>query len=272
MLGLGTPVLPPLPMHGGDRNRTSPFAFTGNKFEFRALGSSMSLGSRTRSSTRSSPRRSTRCPRTSRTRSTAAPSLEDAVAQVVSTPTRRNKQIVFDGDNYSEEWHAEAEHRGLENLRTTPDALPWVINDQTLDVFGNYGVLSERELESRFEVSLEQYVTKLNIEAETAASIARTQILPAAVRHLRAASRPGSTGLDDEVRPIVERARGTRSRRSRRPTGHPEDRRAPRAREYMRDTVIPAMDACRAVADRLERIVADDLWPLPKYAEMLFIK
>src|SRR5204863_5212398 len=94
-----------------------------------------------------------------------------------------NKQIIFGGDNYDEEWHAEAERRGLFNLKTTPDALPWLIDDQTVTVFGNYEVLSERELHSRYEVAIEQYATKLNIEAETAASIARTMILPAAARH-----------------------------------------------------------------------------------------
>ncbi|MFX7506891.1 glutamine synthetase type III, partial [Acinetobacter baumannii] len=84
-----------------------------------------------------------------------------------------NKQIVFGGDNYSEEWHAEAEQRGLLNLRQTPDALPYLVADDTVTVFDNYGILSQREIESRYEVFLEQYVTKLNIEAETAASIAR---------------------------------------------------------------------------------------------------
>src|SRR5205823_9083295 len=95
-----------------------------------------------------------------------------------------NKQIVFGGDNYDEEWHAEAERRGLLNLRATPDALPYLISDDTVALFESHHVLSRRELESRHEVFLEQYVTKLNIEAETAASIARTMLLPAAARHL----------------------------------------------------------------------------------------
>src|SRR5207245_6072822 len=94
------------------------------------------------------------------------------------------KPVVFGGDNYSEEWHTEAEQRGLLNLSATPDALPYLVRDDTVSLFSNYGVLSQRELESRYEVFLEQYVTKLNIEAETAASLARTLLLPAAVRHL----------------------------------------------------------------------------------------
>src|SRR3712207_5885416 len=110
--------------------------------------------------------------------------VAEAVTAVVKDTYTENKAVCFMGDNYDEAWHAEAEQRGLQNLRTTPDALPWIVNDQTVTVFENYGVLSERELESRYEVLLEQYVTKLNIEAETAASIARTQIVPAAVRYL----------------------------------------------------------------------------------------
>ena len=112
-------------------------------------------------------------------------------------PGRSNKRIVFDGDNYSDEWHKEAEKRGLANLRTTPDALPWIVEKQTIRLFERYEVLSERELESRFEVSVEQYATKLNIEAETAASIARTMILPAAVRHLAELKAAGLTASDD---------------------------------------------------------------------------
>ena len=117
------------------------------------------------------------------------------MAKVVRESWRENKQVVFGGDNYSEEWHAEAEKRGLYNLRSTPDALPWLVDKGTVALFKKYGVLSKRELESRHEVFLEQYAVKLNIEGETAASIARTMILPAAVRYLNElrASRPGAS-------------------------------------------------------------------------------
>src|SRR5690349_6449170 len=181
-LELGASVLPALPMHGGDRNRTSPFAFTGNKFEFRALGSSMSLA----------------LPNTvlntivaqsidalaDELEATLNGSREEAVLAVVKQAWADNKVIVFSGDNYSPEWHAEAERRGLANLAQTPEALPWLVEPATLEVFEAYEVLSERELHSRYEVSLEQYVTTINIEGETAASIARTMLLPAAIRWL----------------------------------------------------------------------------------------
>ena len=149
----------------------------------------------------------------------AGTELEAALRPILQRSYAANKQIVFGGDNYSEEWHAEAEQRGLLNLRATPDALPYLITDDTVTVFSNYGVLSERELESRYEVFLEQYVTKLNIEAETAAAIARTMLLPAAARHLallleRPAERAGRRDVESLIADVRRRDQG----RSRRPT------------------------------------------------------
>ncbi len=271
-LGLGTPVLPPLPKHGGDRNRTSPFAFTGNKFEFRALGSSMSLS----------------LPNTVLNTIVAeaiddlaeelenslrdGPVLEIALPPILQRSYADNKQIIFGGDNYSEEWHSEAEQRGLLNLRATPDALPYLISDDTTSLFSNYGVLSERELESRHEVFLEQYVTKLNIEAETAASIARTMLLPAAARHLTMLLEAQLTELAGEASDLIaEFAEAIKALESANLAENQPPDLAKHA-EFMRDTVIPAMASVREAADKLEKIVADDLWPLPKYAEILFIK
>ncbi len=272
-LGLGTPVLPPLPMHGGDRNRTSPFAFTGNKFEFRALGSSQSLS----------------LPNTVLNTIVAeaidylAEELEDALdggadleaalRPILQRSYAANKQIVFGGDNYADEWHTEARARGLLNLRTTPDALPHLITEDTETVFSNYGVLSQRELQSRYEVFLEQYVTKSNIEAETAASIARTMLLPAAIRHLGLllAAQMGELAAETEalVSTFVEAIRGLESANL--AENQPEGDTLKHA-EYIRDTTIPAMAAVRETADKLEKVVADDLWPLPKYSEILFVK
>ena len=228
-LGLGTPVLPPLPLHGGDRNRTSPFAFTGNKFEFRALGSSQSLS----------------LPNTVLNTIVAeavddlAGDLEDALGEgtdieaalrpILQRSYAANKQIVFGGDNYSEEWHSEAERRGLLNLTATPDAMPYLVSDQTEELFSHYGVLSERELESRYEVFLEQYVTKLNIEAETAAAIARTLLVPAAARYISllvAAQLPSlASEVEEELSDVRRRDPGAR-------VGQP--RREPAARRRAR--------------------------------------
>jgi glutamine synthetase len=273
-LGLGTPVLPPLPLHGGDRNRTSPFAFTGNKFEFRALGSSQSLAlPNTVLNTIVAEAIDDLAGKLKAALRGPGASLEKAVVKVVKDCFIANKQIIFDGDNYAAAWHEEAERRGLYNLRTTPDALPWLIEKGTVALFKKHRVLSKRELEARYEVFTEQYAVKINIEAETAAAIARTQILPAAVRHLNELRAAGLQELVEEVEPLVKelhfalRALEDANLADNQPDGSPA-----KWAFYMRDRVIPAMDDVREVADRLEKVVADDLWPLPKYAEMLFIK
>jgi glutamine synthetase len=272
-LGLGTPVLPPLPMHGGDRNRTSPFAFTGNKFEFRALGSSMSLA----------------LPNTVLNTIVAesvdylseeledalqdGTALEDALRPILQRAYAANKQIVFGGDGYSEDWHEEAARRGLLNLPTTADALPYLVTDDTETVFSNYGVLSQRELESRYEVMLEQYAWTINIEAETAADIARTMLLPAAARHLALllSAQLGELASETEslITTLVDRIRVLESANlaENQPDEDPQ-----LYADYQRDTTIPAMDGVREAADALEKVVGDDLWPLPKYSEILFVK
>jgi glutamine synthetase len=272
-LGLGTPVLPPLPMHGGDRNRTSPFAFTGNKFEFRALGSSMSLSlPNTVLNTIVAEAIDALAEELEQGLEGGA-ALEEALRPLLQRSYAANRQIVFGGDNYSEEWHTEAEARGLLNLRATPDALPYLVNDDTVTLFSHYGVLSQRELESRYEVFVEQYIAKLNIEAETAASIARTMLLPAATRHLALllSAQMGELASETEglISTFVDAIKELESANLE--ENQPDDDLLKHA-EYMRDVTIPAMEATRAAADTLEKVVADDLWPLPKYSEILFVK
>jgi glutamine synthetase len=273
-LGLGTPVLPPLPMHGGDRNRTSPFAFTGNKFEFRALGSSMSLAlPNTVLNTIVAEAIDYLAEELEDALQGGATSLEDALRPILQRSYATNKQVVFDGDGYSEEWHEEAARRGLLNLPTTADALPYLITDDTETAFSNYGVLSARELESRHEVMLEQYVTTINIEAETAADIGRTMLLPAAARHLSLLLSAQLAELASEtealIAALVDALRGLDEANLE--DNQPFTDNQAHA-EYVRDVTIPAMNAVREAADRLEKVVTDDLWPLPKYSEMLFVK
>jgi glutamine synthetase len=269
-LGLGTPVLPPLPLHSGDRNRTSPFAFTGNRFEFRMAGSSASLGLPNTVLNTITAEAIDELADALEAMLTGGTPLDEAVIAVVRDAYTENKQIVFGGDNYSEEWHTEAAARGLENLPSTPDALPWLANEQTVEVMSKYGVLSERELEARMEVAVEQYATKLNIEAETASMIARTMLLPAAVRHLNELIASERKGLIDEFAPVVgdfHEAIVALEAANEDPGVEGLE-----LAHYFRDTVVPAMTAVRERADKLEKLVADDLWPLPKYAEVLFIK
>jgi glutamine synthetase len=272
-LGLGTPVLPPLPMHGGDRNRTSPFAFTGNKFEFRALGSSMSLSFPNTVLNTIVAEAIDELAGELEEALQGGSDLEAALRPILQRSYAANKQIVFGGDNYSEEWHAEAEKRGLLNLRATPDARPYLLKDDTVSLFETYGVLSHRELDSRYEVFLEQYVTKLNIETETAASIARTMLLPAAARYhaeLLAAELTELASETSELIALLVDAIGELEQRNL-AENQPDDELLEHAK-YMHDRVVPAMEAVRVAADALEKTVADDLWPLPKYSEILFIK
>ncbi len=275
-LGLGASVLPRLPMHGGDRNRTSPFAFTGNKFEFRTLGSSGSLGLPNTVLNTIAAEAIDALADQLESSVSGGTELAEAVLAVVKESYAGNKQIVFSGDNYAEEWHTEAEQRGLANLTTTVDALPWLVNPQTVELFDKYDVLSERELEARYEVAAEQYVTTLNIEAETAASIARTMLLPAAVTYLgqlrAAGDGTGVRKLADEIGRHIDEFVDAILAFEKANVDHPEDGDVLDAATYVRDTVVPAMEAVREVADRLERIVPDNLWPLPKYSEILFIK
>jgi glutamine synthetase len=272
-LGLGTPVLPPLPMHGGDRNRTSPFAFTGNKFEFRALGSSQSLSlPNTVLNTIVAEAIDYLAEELENARGDGT-GVEAALRPILQRSYAANKQIIFGGDNYAEEWHEEAQQRGLLNLRATPDALPYLINDHTQELFSNYGVLSERELESRYEVFLEQYVTRLNIEAETAASLARTMLVPAAARYIALLVSAQLPELASEIETVLSKLiDAIKSLESANLAENQPHDDVLKHGEYMRDVTIPAMAAVRESADELEKLVADDLWPLPKYSEILFIK
>ncbi len=187
---------------------------------------------------------------------------------------KANKQVLFEGNGYSEEWHAEAARRGLPNNRTTVDALPALTTKRAKELFTAHGVLSERELASRVEINWERYVKVSNIEAQCAVDIARTMILPAAVRYLGELSAAPSTrgvaavcervaGLVDDLVDRVEALEHAQHEAHEAGSVHAE------ARAFV-DSVIPAQGELRAVADELETVVADDLWPLPKYRELLF--
>ena len=279
---LGVDTLPKLPKDPGDRNRTSPFAFIGNRFEFRAVGSQMSLSN------------SLVVLNTAVADSLdhIAVSLESKLGDDVRDDEKRNGAlqeilrgimteawpIIFNGDNYSEAWHAEAESRGLPNLKTTPDALPIWKDPQTFALFEKHNVLTRRELESRFEVFTEQYNMVVNVEKQLTLEMAKTIILPAAMRHLgevaatvaavkqAGGNEPKGFGAINDaawnLESAIEVLEGV---------GHGPEDPLEEAR-HNRDTVLPAMQEVRAAADKLEAIVADDLWPLPSYQEMLFVK
>ena len=275
-LKLGASVLPALPMHGGDRNRTSPFAFTGNKFEFRALGSSQSPSLPNTVLNTIVAQSIDELSDALEAKLADGAELAEAVLAVIKESYVDHSRIVFNGDNYADEWHEEAEQRGLANLRQTPDALPYLIDPATVEVFGAYDVLSERELHSRYEVMVEQYVTTLNIESETAFTIAKTMLVPAAVRYLGelglAGDGAGVTAIAAEVSGLLDSFVENIGALGEANHGHPATDDALEEARYVQGTIVPAMEAVREVADQLEGVVPDSLWPLPKYEEILFVK
>ncbi|MGB0872513.1 MAG: glutamine synthetase III [Solirubrobacterales bacterium] len=271
ILDLGSPVLPDLPADAGDRNRTSPFAFTGNRFEFRALGSNQSISDpNTVLNTITAEALNELCEQLE-AGIAEGKSLEDALAPILTETYKANKDIIFNGDGYSEEWHAEAASRGLLDLKTTPVALKQWLEEQTVATFEKYGVLSEGELESRYEVYIEQYVIKTNIEAETTYDLAKTSLLPAAVRYINEL-KTGAPSLAGDVEELVDKfaAAIKELEIANLDENHPTEIAA--EADYMCDVVLGKMLAVREIGDELERVVPDYLWPLPKYREILFVK
>jgi glutamine synthetase len=284
LLGMGTPVLPHLPAHAGDRNRTSPFAFTGNKFEFRALGASQSISwPATVLNTVVAESIEELADELETELEKNEGSIEDALHRVLTREVARIKRIIFHGDGYSESWHAEAGKRGLLNLRNTMDSLATVTTDKNIALFEKYNVLTGRELESRHEIAIEQYFKTINIEGETTAEIAGTMILPAAVRYLKELStahvavqevKAAGSGLKrriEQVAALVNELTETLDLLVEQNAELGGDDVHSKAM-HMRDNIIPAMSSVRSVCDRLEKLLPDDLWPLPRYREMLFVK
>ncbi len=281
-LGLGSPVLPHLPRHSGDRNRTSPFAFTGNKFEFRAVGSNQTISFVNTVLNVAMADALNDLSSNLEARLNDGTTFEQAVAQTLQESTLETKAILFEGDNYSDEWHAEAERRGLLNLRTTVDALEKMLDEKNISLFEKANVLSEKELRSRHEIWLEQYVITVNIEAETTQAMAETMVLPAAAKYFgqltttvsqareidvssagMAATASATGDLIDELREAIDRLKAVNMTNFDGGDAHAV---------HIRDKVIPAMDAVRLACDKLERAVPNELWPVPTYREMLFIR
>jgi glutamine synthetase len=280
---IGVSVLPKLPRDAGDRNRTSPFAFTGNKFEFRALGSSQSIaGPNTVLNTivaESLDFIATQLESAVRSGQDLNHAIQDLLPRII----RESRKVFFNGDGYSEEWHKEAERRGLPHLRNTVDALAVTTRSDTIELFRKYNVLSERELTSRFNIQCESYVKTIAVESRLTAMMARTMILPAALRWqtevANAVASGRAAGADvgpaSELLASVSEAIAALQKaivELDHAMAHAAGGDAAAHARHSRDAVIPAMNAVRAAADRLETLVADDLWPLPTYREMLFIK
>ena len=280
---VGVTSLPKLPKDAGDRNRTSPFAFTGNKFEFRALGSAFSIaGPNTVLNTivaESLDIMATELEGLMNNGKTIAQAVQAVLPRILAD----SKKVIFNGDNYSEEWHTEAERRGLPNLKNTIEALPMMIRDDSVALFSKYKVYNDRELHSRYNILSENYAKTITIEATMTLTMGRTMILPAALRYLTEVAAtakglkdvgiegPATTELLNKLNGMIEKFTSSLNGLDHALT-HVGDDEPYRHAKYMRDAVIPEMNACRVAGDALENVVADDLWPLPKYREMLFVK
>ena len=271
---LGVDTLPVLPKDAGDRNRTSPFAFTGNKFEFRAVGSAFSVaGPLTVLNTIMADS----LDKLADELSAELKSTKDfnvALQKVLKEILTKHGRIIFNGNGYSEEWHKEAEKRGLKNLRTTPEALPEIVAKSTVDVFSRQGVLSKDELHSREEIYTHSYVLSVKTESKLTSDIGRTLLLPAALKFAAdltpvADSKSGGKlrkdvlGLADELASALDALDKARD-------DEKADTHANAA--HACNKVLPAMLKVRAAADSLEEIVADEYWPLPSYQELLFLR
>ncbi|MCG3156302.1 MAG: Glutamine synthetase [bacterium] len=283
LLGLGSAVLPHLPRHAGDRNRTSPFAFTGNKFEFRAVGASQSISFPNTVLNTIVAAAIEEMATTIEEHLRKKMPFEQALHSVLKEVLHRHNRIIFNGDNYTAEWHQEAERRGLWNLRNSLDAFERLHEEKNVKLFETYQVLNQRELEAREEIFFDQYFKTVNIEAETTALMAQTMILPAAIRYLHDLSqtaeglqRNGATpaGVARTLQEVNGYANDFREALDKLLVVNAElggDTVHSKA-YHMRDNVIPAMNSVRAAAARLEKALPDDYWPLPIYSEMLFVK
>ena len=263
---IGADMLPPLPRDATDRNRTSTFAFTGNKFEFRAPGSSQS------------------CSEPNVVLNTIVAEAFDMIAEqlekldeknfhaglqkILQKIVKEHKKVVFNGNGYTDEWIAEAERRGLPNIRTSMEALKALVKEENIALFEKYGVMNRRELESRYEVNVEDYHKRVHIEGEIARDLAKNVILPKvvdayskALKTNEMALNQGFPGLDSYAKSLGEGCESL--------SGAIAKMEACLEKDY--EDILDAMAELRKVVDGLEKIVPDDCWPLPKYREMLFI-
>ena len=281
MMNIGVDTLPPLPMDPGDRNRTSPFAFTGNRFEFRAVGSSHSIAGAqvalNAMMAESLDHVATELEKLGKVNKTQ---FNEGVQKLLQKIMKEHDAVVFNGDGYSDAWHKEAAKRGLANLKTTPEALPVLTSKEVVELFTKYGVLTEAELKSRQEIYLEQYVKVITTEANLVIRMARTVIFPAAVRYqgelaatcasLKAIGHDAKMGTLEDVTTKLRSMQAETDKLEKLLAHEGGDTLA--HAKYMCEKVLPAMLAVRGYADALESVVADDLWPLPSYQEMLFIR
>jgi glutamine synthetase len=281
-LDIGVSVLPKLPRDAGDRNRTSPFAFTGNKFEFRAVSSGQNI-SFPNTALNAAMADALDYVATDLENATAkGEELNKAVAKLLTKIIKEHKRIIFNGNNYAVEWEKEAARRKLLNLKNTVDALPQLVSREVVSLLERYKILNEREIHARYEVFLENYNKTINVEGQLMVLMANRYVLPAALEYQRrigesaAAARAGGassaqtkkllasyTKLVDRFKAQTDALAALLDH-----SGTSAEKHA----KYMRDKIVPAMNKLREIGDEIEVLTPHEIWPLPTYREMLFVK
>ena len=281
-LDIGVAALPKLPRDAGDRNRTSPFAFTGNKFEFRAVGSTQNVALPGTCLNVAVAESLDALATELEAKLAKGEALEAAVAALLRKTIKAHKRIIFNGNGYSNDWQKEAGKRGLLNLKNTVDALPEIIKPSVIKAFEKFKVLTEAELHARYEINLETYCKTINIEAQLMVLMANRYILPAAFEYQKqvgqsvAAAKAGGVPSKEGKKVLVQIVKLTDAFRVQTEklaaaldhTSTSSEKHA----KYMRDVIVPGMVKLRDIGDQIEVVVPHAVWPLPTYREMLFVK
>jgi glutamine synthetase len=281
-LDIGVSVLPKLPRDAGDRNRTSPFAFTGNKFEFRAVSSGQSIAFPNMVLNAAMADALDSIATELETATSKGEDLNKAVGKLLTKIIKEHKRIVFNGNNYAAEWEKEAGKRKLLNLKNTVDALPQLVTKDAIKLLERYKILNEREIHARYEIFLENYNKTINVEGQLMVLMANRYILPAAFEYQKqvgqsvAAVRAGGsrsaqgkkllgayTKLADKFKAQTDALTAALDH-----NGGSAEKHA----KYMRDKIVPAMSKLREIGDQIEVLTPHEIWPLPTYREMLFVK
>jgi glutamine synthetase len=283
MIQMGIDKLPDIQKDNTDRNRTSPFAFTGNKFEFRAVGSSASIAFPVAMLNAAVAEACGELAQELREELKKTSKVDDAVFKVVRKAFKESTPVLFEGNNYSDEWVKDAEKRGLLNLRRTPQALAQLVTKQSRKLLTSLGIFTEEEIDSRYHVRLERYIKDMQIELNTLREMVDTLVLPAAYEYAgqlgEAAANAKAAGIKavpqveaaNRVGALISELESARSalltaiEKADKMHDNPE-----KLAEFLTSKGADAMAEARRASDALEGVVSDDLWPLPKYREMLF--
>ena len=280
---LGVSVLPKLPRDAGDRNRTSPFAFTGNKFEFRAVSSGQSIAFPNMVLNAAMADSLDSIANELEAATAKGEDLNKAVGKLLTKIIKEHKRIIFNGNNYAPEWEKEAGKRKLLNLKNTVDALPQLVTKEAIKLLERFKILNERETHARYEIFLENYNKTINIEGQLMVLMANRYILPAAFEYQKqigqsvAAVKAGGGDRALRARSCSAPTRSSWTGSKSRPTAwlallEHSGGSAEKHAKYMRDKVVPAMAKLREVGDEIEVLTPHEIWPLPTYREMLFVK